>query len=175
MIQNLLVLILSVNTTGIGDVEVLQLVGGCICCNDVKVITEVLLLEVLFGEVLEVALGERKLSSDRDEGRVLSGTCDSDTPLQVTSAAVDLDLVLQELLEGCWVEHLVVEGGAAVKSELLALRLLFLGLGHGDEKLRCSGRRPLFRLRVCREEKEKKWRGREARVWDVKWMARRER
>jgi hypothetical protein len=44
-----------------GEVEVSQLVGVLIRCNYTKEITQVNLLEVLFGKVFELALGERGL------------------------------------------------------------------------------------------------------------------
>jgi hypothetical protein len=77
------------------DDEVAKLVRVLIGGNDVQPITEVVLLEVLLGKVLQVSLGEWRLCCDLDLGLVLG---DSDTILQDTGLTVDLDLLGQELL-----------------------------------------------------------------------------
>ena len=78
------------------DVEVAELVGGLVGRDDVEVVTELLLLEVLLGEVLEVALGERGLGNDV-EAVLVAG--DDDGVTEDTGLAVDLDAVVEELLE----------------------------------------------------------------------------
>lgn len=78
-------------------------------------ITQLLLLEVLLGQVLQVSLGERKLSSDDDLGLV---TGNGDLGAEITGFAVDLDSVVKELLEGGRVEDLVLHWLPAVDGEL---------------------------------------------------------
>ncbi len=78
-------------------------------------ITQLLLLEVFLGEVLQVSLGERKLSSNNDLGLV---TGDGDFGSEFTGFAVDLDSVVKELLERGRVEDLVLNWLPAVNGEL---------------------------------------------------------
>lgn len=54
---------------------------------------------------------------------------DGDSVTQVTSAALDLDPVVQELLESLDVEDFVVDGLRAVDDELLGDLLALLRLG----------------------------------------------
>jgi hypothetical protein len=88
-----------------------------------KVITELLLLEVLLGEVLEVPLGEGSFCGDLKLGLVAG---DGDGFTKNTSLAVYLDAVVEELLEGSRVEHVVIDRGGAVDRELQDLLLSFL-------------------------------------------------
>lgn len=78
-------------------------------------ISQLLLLQVLLGQVLEVSLGERKLSVDDDLGLV-SG--DGHLAAELTGLAVDLDSVVQELLERGGVKDLVLHRGGEVDGEL---------------------------------------------------------
>lgn len=50
----------------VDDGEVAQLVRVLVAGDDVEVVSQLLLLQVLLGEVLEVALGERRLSCHGD-------------------------------------------------------------------------------------------------------------
>jgi hypothetical protein len=68
-------------------------------------------------QVLQVAAGELLVSNDLDLAITLLG--DLDDLAEVTGAALDLDAVVEELLEGLDVEDLVVDGLAAVDDELL--------------------------------------------------------
>lgn len=43
------------------DVEVFDLIGGAICCNNVEEFSEAVLLQVLLREILEVTFGETYL------------------------------------------------------------------------------------------------------------------
>lgn len=78
-------------------------------------ITKLGLLQELLGQVLQVALGERKFSSDDDLGLVGG---DLNLAAKVAGLAVDLDAVVQELVEGGNIEDLVLNGLPAVNSEL---------------------------------------------------------
>lgn len=55
-----------------------------------------MLLEELLGEVLEVALGELLVGGDGDLGII--GTDDGDLVSETTSAALNLDAIVKELL-----------------------------------------------------------------------------
>jgi hypothetical protein len=107
-----LLVLLGISTA---DLEVSQLVGVLAGRDDVQEITQLLLLEVLLGQVLQVSLGKGKLSLDVDLG-LLAG--DDDLGTEVASLVVDLDAVVEELLEGDGVEDLVLNGVAAVNGEL---------------------------------------------------------
>lgn len=80
-----------------------------------EVITELLLLEVLLGQVLQVSLGEGELGGDADLGLV-SG--EGDLGAEVSGLAVHLDLVVQELLEAGNIKDGIGHRGAAVNHEL---------------------------------------------------------
>jgi hypothetical protein len=67
-------------------------------------------------QVLQVAAGELLVSNDLDLAIALLG--DLDDLAEVTGAALDLDAVVEELLEGLDVEDLVVDGLRAVDDEL---------------------------------------------------------
>lgn len=108
----LLLLVLGITAA---DLEVAELVRVLVVGDDVQEIAELLLLQVLLGQVLDVALGERKLSSDVNLGLVAGH---SDLAAELASLAVDLDLVVQELLESGRVEDLVLNGLPAVDGEL---------------------------------------------------------
>lgn len=78
-------------------------------------ISQLLLLQVLLGQVLQISLGEGQLSSDDDLGLVAG---DSHLGAQLTGLAVDLDAVVQELLEGGRVQNLVLNGLPQINGEL---------------------------------------------------------
>jgi hypothetical protein len=70
----------------------------------------------LYVQVLEVAARELLVRNDFDLALAL--LADLDDVAEVSGAAVDLDLVVQELLEGGDVEDLVGSGLAGVDDEL---------------------------------------------------------
>ena len=107
-------LLLLVSTRG-ADLEVAELVGVLRRGDDVKEITELLLLQVLLGEVLEISLGERKLGSDVNLGLV---TGDGNLLTEVAGLAVDLDSIVEELLEGRNIEYFVLNRGGTIDGEL---------------------------------------------------------
>lgn len=67
-------------------------------------------------QVLEVAAGEIVVGNDLDLAVALLG--DDDVVTEVVGAALDLDAVLEELLEGGDIEDLVVGGLRSVDDEL---------------------------------------------------------
>jgi hypothetical protein len=68
-------------------------------------------------QVLQVAAGELLVRNDLDLSIALLG--DGNGVAEVTGAALNLDAVVKELLEGLDVEDLVVDGLRAVDDELL--------------------------------------------------------
>jgi hypothetical protein len=73
-------------------------------------------------QVLEVAARELVVRDDLDLS--VTGLRDDNVVAQVTRAAVNLDAVLQELLEGGCIEDLVAGGLRGVDDELVPLRQL---------------------------------------------------
>jgi NAD-dependent oxidoreductase involved in siderophore biosynthesis len=67
-------------------------------------------------QVLEVATGELLVCDNLDLALALLG--DGDGVSEVSGAALDLDAVVEELLEGLDIEDLVVHGLRAVDDEL---------------------------------------------------------
>jgi hypothetical protein len=72
------------------------------------------LLQVLLGQVLQVALGETDIGLDAD---ALIITGDLNTLSEVASSASDLDAGSEELCEVGSVEDLVLDGLGAVNGE----------------------------------------------------------
>jgi len=73
-------------------------------------------LIILNVQVLEVATRELLVGNDLDLSIGLLG--DGDGIAEVSSAAINLDAVMQELLEGLNVEDFVVHGLRAIDDEL---------------------------------------------------------
>lgn len=76
----------------VGNVEVTQFKGLLITSNHTQPITDLVLLEELFGKVLEITLGEGNGSNDNDLV-VISG--DGNCLTQVVGATLDLDAIMQ--------------------------------------------------------------------------------
>jgi hypothetical protein len=71
---------------------------------------------VIYSQVLEVSAGQLVVGDDLD--LALASLGDDDGVAKVANAAIDLDLVLEELLEGGGVEDLVASGLLSVDDEL---------------------------------------------------------
>merc|ERR1712063_160325 len=123
-IIDLLVILVNVVADNVEEAELVNALGGG---NDAEPVTELLLLEELLGEVLEVATGELLVRNDLDLSLAL--LADLDGVAKVTSAALNLDAVVKELLESLDVEDLVVDGLRAVDDELLGDLLALLAGG----------------------------------------------
>lgn len=72
---------------------------------------------MLHVQVLEVAAGELVVGDDLD--LAIAGLGDLDDLAELAGAAVDLDLLVEELLEGRDVEDLVARGLGGIDDELL--------------------------------------------------------
>ena len=101
------------------DLVVFQLVRVLGLGNNTQVITQLLLLEVSLGEVLQLTLGESKVlgAGNGDLGGV---TGDNNATLsEVSSLSIsDLDAFIEVLLEGSDVKNLIVNRSCAVNDEL---------------------------------------------------------
>ena len=111
-----------VATLGI-ELEIAELVRVLVGSDDAEVITELLLLHVLLGKVLEVTLAEVDLGLDDDTVLVLR---DADGVGEVASLAINLDLLLEEIREIVEHDNIIGDGELAV-DDILGDRLLALG------------------------------------------------
>jgi len=113
---------------GVQELKFISVLGGG---NDSQVLTALLLLDVLLGQVLEVSLGEVKLSLNDDAVLVL---LDGDLTVEVTSLALDLDSLGEVFLEVRQLDDVVLKGLSALDDELVGLNLFLVtllnGLGH---------------------------------------------
>ena len=114
--SNLLFISLVIATS---DLVVFQLVRVLGLGNNTQVITQLLLLEVSLGEVLQLTFGESKVlgAGNGDLGGV---TGDNNATLsEVSSLSIsDLDALIEVLLEGSDVKNLIVNRSCAVNDEL---------------------------------------------------------
>lgn len=115
---SLLVILIGVIVDDVEELELVHTAGGG---DDTEPVTELLLLEELLGQVLEVAARQLVVGNDLD--LAVARLLDDDVVAQVVGAAVDLDAVLEELLEGGDVEDLVASRLRSVDDELLGLLL----------------------------------------------------
>ena len=97
------------------DVEVAHLVRGLVRGNDAQEVSQLLGLQVLLAQILQVTLGERRLSSDMDLGLL---PVDADLVSQVASLSIHLDALQQELLEILGLNDVVIRRLLAVQGEL---------------------------------------------------------
>jgi len=93
----------------LSHVEVTELIAVLLVGDDAKEVTELLLLEVLLGQVLHVALGHWDGRVDDDLGLSLSGNLDGLT--EVTCLVVNLDSVTEKLLLRSTIDHNKLLGG----------------------------------------------------------------
>jgi len=99
---HLLVIIL---TLIVYNVEESQLIDTLASRNDPQPISQLLLLEELLRQVLQVSSRERNVRDNLD--LAIASLGDGDLIAEVTSPALNLDLLGEELLEGGEVEDLV--------------------------------------------------------------------
>ena len=107
------------------ELKIAELVGVLVGGDDAEVITQLLLLHVLLGEVLEVALAEVDLGLNDDVSLVFA---DSDRAAEVAGLAIDLNAIIEEVREVIEHDDVVVDGKLAVEDELSALLLALTGL-----------------------------------------------
>lgn len=98
------------------DIEVSQfvIVGGG--SDDTQEITQLVLLEVLLGEVLQVSLGERLFS--RDDDLLFRGSIKVDLAINLAGLSVDLDVGSKEALQSLRGHNTISNGSRAVDGEL---------------------------------------------------------
>jgi len=95
------------------------------CRNDAKPVSKLLLLEVLFGEVFQVA--SRKRLVRHDFQLPISLLADDDILSQIPSTTINLDSVMEELLESRNIKDLVIDRLRAIDDKLLGDLLTLLG------------------------------------------------
>jgi len=97
---------------------VFQLIAVLGCSNDSEVITQLLLLQVTLGKVLQLTLRETKVLW-AGHGDLCAVPGDDNIALgEVSSLSLNLDALVEVLLEGGNVKDLVVNWGGAVNDEL---------------------------------------------------------
>ena len=96
------------------DIEVLDLVGWFVDCDDVQELSQAVSFEVLFGQVLEVSLGEGDVGLDSDF-LVIGG--DFDWLSEFACFAIDFNSLFEELCEVVGVEDFIFDGFGAVDGE----------------------------------------------------------
>ena len=125
----------------VNDVEELELVDALGSRNNTEPVTELHLLEELLGpfpkcqrlsyscnetlislQVLEIPATELVMRNDLDLAVASLG--DLDGVAEVSHAAIDLDLLVQELLEGRDIENLVAGGLRGIDDELQLVSIL---------------------------------------------------
>lgn len=121
------------------DLEVAQRVSIVRSRDDTQKVLELVLLQVLLGEVLEVTLGEWDLRGQDELGTL---TLDRDVVTQLTGLAIDLDTVVQELFVTGSVKHVVRGRDGKVDDKLVG------------GSLGGSGSRGGLRLHVGNETRE---------------------
>jgi len=114
---NFFLLIILVSVI-VNDVEESELVDTLRSRHNTEPIPELLLLEELLGQVLEVSSREVDVRNNLDLS--IANLRDLHNVAEVTDTAVDLDLVLEELLEGGDIEDFVAGGLRGVDDELLS-------------------------------------------------------
>jgi len=99
------------------NAEVPELVRVLASGDNTKVITQLLLLKVPLGEVLQLTLGEAQVGGGGDS-ELGSVTGDGNiVGSKVSSLVVDLDTVMEVLLEGSNIQDLIVDGLRTVDDE----------------------------------------------------------
>lgn len=114
MRNNLLLLLLALVVDDVVEAELVDTLGGG---NNAQPVTELLLLEVLLGQVLEVATREGDVSDNLD--LALTNLGDDNIVTEVADTALDLDAVVEKLLKGGDIEDLVARGLRSVDDVLL--------------------------------------------------------
>jgi len=109
------------------DREVSKFVRILARCDNTKVISELLLLQVSLSKVLKLSLGELNIAWGRN-GKLGAVTRDSYTVTgKVGGLAVNLNAILKVLLERSNIKNLILNRGGAVNDELYGT-FLCLGL-----------------------------------------------
>jgi hypothetical protein len=89
------------------DVEVFNLVGRLVGGNDIQKLSQAVLLEIFFGEVFQVSLGEVDVSLDSNP---LVVAVDSYGLSEVAGSSCDFDASSEELSEIGGIEDLILNG-----------------------------------------------------------------
>ena len=87
-------------------------------CNDSKVITELLLLQVSLRQILELTLGEFEFCGTSDRQLCSVSGDDDVVGSQCPSLASDLDMIMEVFLEKSNIQNLIVHWLCAVNDKL---------------------------------------------------------
>jgi hypothetical protein len=116
-----------VDVRNVVELERIVVFGGS---NDTNPVPQAVLLQELFGEILEVSLGEGDVGGNGDF--VVTIADNLDIFAKLADLALDLDAVVQKLFKVCAVEDTVRSGLRVVDDELV-LGGGLLGGGSGLE------------------------------------------
>lgn len=119
MLNNLFVIFFFFVSDGVE----LQLVLVLLDRDESDPVSDLVLLQVSLGQVLQVLTGELGVGNNNNLGTFFG---DGDVFTQVTDDTVNLDVFNQELDVRSWVENTVFSWGGSVNDELLS-SLRFLG------------------------------------------------
>ena len=113
------------------DVVVPEFVRVFRVCDDVKPVAKLLLFQVFFGEVLQVALRKVNVSRDVELGLV---PAHGHVGSEVLHFSLDFDPFEQELFKGGGVHDAIVDGLRTVDGELFDNLLFRLSFGLQEKK-----------------------------------------
>jgi len=114
------------------DVEVTEFVRRLSVGDHSEPVAKVVLLQVSFGQVLEVPLGERNI---RIDGDLALGQLSGDVSAQIANLVVQLDVLLQVGIKVGSVHDAILNWVSAVDSELEVNFLDFTGLALDLDRL----------------------------------------
>jgi hypothetical protein len=98
------------------NVKVTKFITSLGVGDDTQKVTKLVFLEELFGEVLDVSLGKRGCGSNSD-GNAGSSSSNGDSVREVSSAAFNLDSIMQKLFKSSQIKDAIGNGLGSVKSE----------------------------------------------------------
>ena len=110
------------------SLEVTQLVTLFAVGDNTQPVSEVVLLQIFFGEIFQIPFGERHLRSDSDLALALLNGHNSSS--EIASFPVHLDSLLGELLKIGSIHDSIFYRVSAVQGELQNLLLFFAPLRH---------------------------------------------
>lgn len=105
----------------LANVEVAKLISLLIAGNNVEPVTELVLLQELLSQILQVTLGVSNAHTSDSNLATAGITANLNGVTKLTSFAINLELVMEEVLKGGSVEDGVLDGATAVNNELAGL------------------------------------------------------
>jgi len=140
----LIIILLSI----VNNIEESQLIDTLAGRNHSEPISQLLFLEEFLRQVLEITT--RELGMSNNLNLAITNLADLDDLAEVSDSSVDLDLILEELLEGGDVEDLVACGLGGVDDEFMGnLGMLALGRFLHTQKVLASQSSLLYHASIC--------------------------